>query len=102
MNEALVLLLKVRDVLGCLAKDGGLVKLVGWGETTEVLVDVFFHAFDTRLFQAMDHDAQSWHGVTKSGDLVVEVGTVALLDHVVCCLLGRRAVAAGRGRRRGR
>ena len=102
MNEALVLLLKVRNVLGCLAEDSGLVELVGWCESAEVLVDVFFHAFDTRLFQAVDHDAQSWYGVTKSGDLIVEVGTVALLDHVVRGLLGRRAVAASGRRRRGR
>lgn len=50
----------------------------------------------------MDHDAKGWDGIAESGDLVVEVGAVALLDHVMCGLLGRRAVAAGSGRRRGR
>lgn len=89
------------DVLGRLAEDGGLVELVRWCETAEILVGVLLHVLGAGLLETVDHDAQSGDGVAKGGDLVVEVSAVSLLDHVVGCLLGRRAVATCRGRRRG-
>jgi hypothetical protein len=48
----------------------------------------------------VDHDAKRRDRISESGDLVVEVGTVALLDHVVRGLLGGRTVTASRGRGR--
>lgn len=57
LREALVSLLKVCNVLGCLAEDGGLVELVGWGKAAEILVGIVFHALNAGLFQAVDHDA---------------------------------------------
>lgn len=92
----------MRDVLGRFAEDGGLIELVCWCESAEILVGVLVHVLGAGLLETVDHDAESGDGVAKGGDLVVEVGAVSLLDHVVGCLLGRRAVATRRGWRRGR
>lgn len=97
-GETLVLLLEVSDVLGGFAEDSGLVELVGWGKSAEILVALLFHVLNAGLLESVDHDAKRRDRISESGDLVVEVGAVALLDHVVRGLLGGRAVAASRGR----
>lgn len=94
-GQSLVLLLKVGNVFGCLAEDGGLVELVSGGKSTEILLAKFLLNLVRILsLQTVDHDAESRHRVTEGSDLIVEVCAVSLLNHVVGRLLGRRAVTA--------
>lgn len=70
-------------------QDGGtnrsLVQLVGWCQPMKFL------AVLRRVLapHALGHDAQTRHAVPESGDLVVEIHSIPLLDHVVGGLLDR-------------
>lgn len=97
----------MRDVLGRLAQDRGLVELARGHQAAELLDDVerlvgvAVRGGGLRVLGLLDDTPQRGDRVAEGNDLLVDVDAVALLDHVVRVLAGLVLCAAGGGLRGG-
>ena len=96
--EPLVAALQLQDIFGGFAEDSGFVELSGTTNeggvvvkakaVVEVLVELTADvATLLEHLGTLGHHTQSRDGITQLGNFVIEVGAVALLDHVVSRLL---------------